>query len=205
LLKTGLLLLLAAPLAPPSPAPAGATRPPPDAIVIYTNRPPLRPLPFSLPLGRTPPASLRQLVAMLEAAIPESHRARMAAYYSSPWDDLREGAYSDLYIPEIFAAAAKAWPRPGPELERRIGCVGRDFSSQVAMQIAFDHVRSHWRVGETIRLTDRAKGLMEASFISRRLFEVCDSLPARERHAVSPSRRSPPAAAGTRRAPPSRT
>jgi hypothetical protein len=195
--------LLAAPLAPLAAAPSAAAQP--SEVIVYTNRQPLRPLPFRLNLGRIPPATLRQLVARLEEAIPESHRARMAAYYSSPWDDLRDGAYADLYVPEIFAAAAKAWPRAGPGLARRIDCVGRDFPSQVAMQIAFDHVRSHWPVGETIRLTDRAKGLMEASFISMRLFEVCDGLPARERRALSPSRRSQPAAAGTRRGPPSRT
>jgi hypothetical protein len=187
-LKTKLILLFAAPLLTLAPARLDAGQAP-DEPYVRSGPPPLRPLPFTLRLGRKPPSTIRELIADLEAAIPESHRARMAAYFSSSQDDLRDDAYQDLYIHEIFAAIAKAWPRGGPGLERRIACVPRDFPYQVAMQIAFDHVRSHWEAGTVIKLTDRAQALMEASFISEQLFEVCDSLPARTHRAPGPSRR----------------
>jgi hypothetical protein len=149
-----------------------------DERLVVPFGSPLRPLPFSLLIdSRKRPPGLSEFVNELSDALPALARRRIVDYYSSNWADLKSGAYGDLYLHEIIYSAMSKWGlNEDVFFSRRIQCVGSDFVDQVGLQIAFDYAKRNQKVGERIELTERAKGLNEAYYTSKRLFQICDGL-----------------------------
>ena len=143
---------------------------------------PLRPLPFSLSLNSERPRTLREAVEKIHDALPQRHRALIAAYYEQGSNrrsiaaaHMREVYYDRLYIPEIVAAAFRAWGYAednGP-LAPAISCVGPRFQRQVALQLGI--LSLYDRQPAPVRYRgDLAHMAVEAESVSRRLFDLCD-------------------------------
>lgn len=138
-------------------------------------------IPFALRLTGNRPSSLDDIVDQIYDALPEDHLHRIAAYFGGVDYDAYKGYYPDLdafyrdlRITPIMQRAEMTWGiQENDALYRRIECVGPDFSYQVALQIALRYMRS--AVGqEDASASERGRGFRQASYISHRLFEVCD-------------------------------
>jgi hypothetical protein len=143
---------------------------------------PLRPLPFALNLGPDRPRTLGEAVEEIFEALPRRHRVRIADYYEhgshrGTMADYRtrEASYDRLYIPEIVAAAFRAWGYAGDNgpLSSRISCVGSQFQRQVALQLGILSIYDRQPTPVRYR-GDLAYLAVEADSASRRLFDLCD-------------------------------
>jgi hypothetical protein len=139
-------------------------------------------LPFALNLGPDRPRTLREAVEEIFEALPRRHRVRIADYYEhgshrGAMADYRtrEAFYDRLYIPEIVAAAFRAWGYAadnGP-LGPGISCVGGQFQRQVALQLGIMSIYD--RQPRPVRYRgDLVYLAVEADSASRRLFDLCD-------------------------------
>ena len=164
----------------PAPSPGGSDG---EEVVhiVREGEPPLRPLPFSLSPLEARPESARDMVELLYEAIPGEHLDRIAAYHgqsSEPSADpgAARPTYESLYLREIVNAAFDHWrhERNGSSLSREISCIGRRFVEQVGLQLAMMHIYSG-RYGIIRFHSDLARANSRAEFISRRLFEVCET------------------------------
>jgi hypothetical protein len=143
---------------------------------------PLRPLPFPLDFGSDRPRTLREAVGKIHGALPQQHRALIAAYYEQGSHRraiadyrTREAFYDRLYIPEIVAAAFRAWgyAQDNGPLAAAISCVGSQFQRQVALQLGILSIYD--REPTPVRYRgDLAYLAVEADSVSRRLFDLCD-------------------------------
>ncbi len=169
--------------------PSGAAIPPtdddPGQVVGFRegSQPrPLRPLPFALSLGPDRPNTLREAVEAIFEALPLQHRALIAAYYEHGTHRgalgtyrAREAVYDRLYIPEIVAAAFRAWgyARDNGPLVPAISCVGPNFQRQIALQLGIMAIYD--RQPTPVRYSgDLAHLAVEADSVSRRLFDLCE-------------------------------
>jgi hypothetical protein len=149
-------------------------------IIIYSNA--LRPLPFVLNFSSAPrPRTAQQLIISIRTSLPEGTKSKIIHYYSENWSSLEHAEYDFLYLPEIINMVAQHWRLwNDSQLISAIRCVGKDFVQQIGLQIAFDELNERREANIPLELSERAKGLTEAYFISKRLFEVCDDVAARK-------------------------